>query len=303
MSEQNNRSDGNLVPAAGRDLAVVAGANSLVSRGLADLTQGFLLRVSEAVRADNKDAWFFIRCGFDCLSQDYDEAIKNYDEAIKNFNEAIRVDPNCAWAFFFRGRMWREKKENDRAIEDFDEAILLYPQNALFFHDRGCARNAKGDYDNAIKDFDVAIRLKPKHAPVFYCDRAVAWSGKNQSDKAITDYEKAIQGFERGIRLDPEYVFLYASYAWLLATCPESKIRDGKRAIQMATKAYELTEWKSGWELNTLAAAYAEAGQFDEAVRYQTKALEEPDVRGPARDDFRQRLELYTQGKPYRQSP
>jgi hypothetical protein len=56
-------------------------------------------------------------------------------------------------------------------------------------------------------------------------------------------------------------------------------------------------------ELDTLAAAYAEDGQFDEAVRYQSKALENPGLGAVVRDDFRRRLELYKQRKPYRQSP
>jgi hypothetical protein len=84
--------------------------------------------------------------------------------------------------------------------------------------------------------------------------------------------------------------------------CPEEKIRDRKRAIRMATRACELTDWKSGWTLNTLAAVCAEAGQFEEAVRYQTKALEDPAYRGPAGDVFRQRLELYKRKKPFRQN-
>ena len=68
----------------------------------------------------------------------------------------------------------------------------------------------------------------------------------------------------------------------------------------MATKACEITDGEDGWEWNTLAAAYAEVGQFDEAVRYQRKALDDPAYRGQAGDEFRQRLELYKQGKPFR---
>jgi hypothetical protein len=96
---------------------------------------------------------------------------------------------------------------------------------------------------------------------------------------------------------------IYTTLAWRLATCPAEKFRDGKRAIQMATKACELAEWDSSWKLHTLAAAYAEAGQFDEAVRYARRALEDPAYRSRADDEFRQRLELYKQKKPYRESP
>ena len=79
------------------------------------------------------------------------------------------------------------------------------------------------------------------------------------------------------------------------------EVVNGKRAIKLATKACELTDWKSGWELNKLAAAYAEAGQFDNAVHYQRKALERPPFQDQFGDPFgwREQLELYKQKKPY----
>ncbi|MFL5242524.1 MAG: hypothetical protein ACJ8FY_10485 [Gemmataceae bacterium] len=111
---------------------------------------------------------------------------------------------------------------------------------------------------------------------------------------------KAIMDFKEAIRLYPDTSCTYGKFAWLLATCPEQSVRDGERAIQMATKACELTEWEDCQELAVLAAAYAEAGQFGEAERYQMKALEDPAYHGLAGDGFRQRLELYKQKKPYR---
>jgi hypothetical protein len=61
--------------------------------------------------------------------------------------------------------------------------------------------------------------------------------------------------------------------------CPQDDLRDGKKAVEYARKACDLTEWKSAWDLDTLAAAYAEVGQFDEAVKWQKKVAGTPGLR------------------------
>jgi tetratricopeptide (TPR) repeat protein len=115
-----------------------------------------------------------------------------------------------------------------------------------------------------LEDLEKAVRLDPKFA-LAYGYRAFALEAKGQYDRSIKDYEEAI-------RLTPEEGRYFASYARLLAMCSEEKFRDGKRAITMATRACDLTDWKLPVYLDTLAAAYAEAGQFDQAVRYRSMA-------------------------------
>ena len=87
----------------------------------------------------------------------------------------------------------------------------------------------------------------------------------------------------------------------IMAACPEAKFRDGKRAVEFATRACELTKWKNPSFLDTLAAAHAEAGDFDAAVTWQTRAIELlTDER--QKDDYRSRLVLYQAKKPYREA-
>jgi tetratricopeptide (TPR) repeat protein len=156
--------------------------------------------------------------------------------------------------------------------------------------DRGNAAADRKDYDTAIAEFTEAIRLDPQ-AEGAYHNRANAYADKGEYARAIADYNEAI-------RLAPDEPASYTGLAWLLATCPDAHVRDGKRAVELATRACRQSGWKDANDLENLAAGYAECGQFDQAVKWQTKAiavgtnLEDP-------DEADRRLDLYKAGKPY----
>ena len=112
------------------------------------------------------------------------------------------------------------------------------------------------------------------------------------------DYEKALADYSEAIRLEPGSVEGHNNRAWIWATCPDAKYRDGKRAVESGPRACELTKWKDATYLDTLSAAYAEASQFDEAVKCQTKAIGLlTDEKEKA--DYGARLKLYQERKPY----
>ena len=128
-----------------------------------------------------------------------------------------------------------------------------------------------------------------------YNNRGLAYAMKSQYDRAISDYNKAIE-------MNPKFTLTYNQLAWLLATCPNDKYRDGRKAVENATRACELSQWAVPILLDTLAAAYAEAGEFEHAVKWQSKAIEQ------ATSDYdkatmQTRLKLYKAGKPYREAP
>jgi len=115
----------------------------------------------------------------------------------------------------------------------------------------------------------------------------------------LKQYEKALVDFTEAIRLDPTDPVAYNSRAVLRASCPDEKYRDGQKAIVDATKACELTEWKDAETLDTLAAAYAEAGEFSKAIEYCQKAIELAD--DETKPELEARLKLYQDEKPFRQ--
>ena len=149
---------------------------------------------------------------------------KEYDNAVKDYTEAIRLKPEYASSFNNRGNVWLAKKEYSKAVEDRTESIRLNPKNANAFNNRGFVWATKKEYSKAVEDYTEAIRLDPMHDNAFN-NRGNAWRAKKEYDKAVEDYTEAI-------RLDPKDADAVNNRAWLRATCPDEKCRDGAKAVE-----------------------------------------------------------------------
>ncbi len=257
---------------------------------------------------------------------------KEYDKAIADYNEAIRLDPDSPYSYLGRAAVWLGKLEHGKAIDDYSEFIRLYPIGfndssesmddsigplvsilANAYYGRGFAWLAKKEYDKAIADYNEVLRLTPQLADGYAC-RANIWEFKGEFEKALADYSEAI-------RFDAGMAYAYDGRAWIWAACPNPRLRDGKKAVESATKACELTKWNDAGSLDSLAASYAEAGDTDSAVKWQTKAIAAPTCLGENheqpdrlllpqqkqgaqlklyRQDQLARLLLYQEKKPYR---
>lgn len=217
------------------------------------------------------------------------------DVAIAEFSEAIRLQTNYSMAYYNRANVYGDKGDYDKAIGDYTDAIRFEPDYIAAYNDRGNAYGYKGDWDKAIADENEAIRLNPNFVEAYYA-RGIFSAHKGVYDKAVGDYTEAI-------RLKPDFVEAYVNLAWLLAVCPDVNARNGEYAVDYALKACELSAWKDDSILGTLAAACAEAGRFDAAVKWQHKYLESHYLESnPSNDTLekaRQRLSLYEQKRPY----
>ena len=218
---------------------------------------------------------------------------RDFDKATKDYDEALRLDPSHMLAINNRGLVWLDLKHYDRALKAFDEACRLDPKSTLAINNRGLTYHHKKEYEKAIKEFDDAIRLDP--------NRTMAFANRARSLTKKKEYDKAVKDFQRSVEIE-ETNWGCCSFAFFRATCPDAKYRDGKAALVLAKKACDLMHngWKDGHYLSTLAAAYAENLQFDEAVRYQKQAIEDRILHADDGRDFESRLKLYEGRKPYR---
>jgi tetratricopeptide (TPR) repeat protein len=218
---------------------------------------------------------------------------KDLEHALQEMTAAIELEPNNASWYSNRGVVWNDLEEFDRAMADHSEAVRLNPAYATGFNNRGLVWINKGKYDSAVADFNEAIRLDRGYGRA-YLHRGNAWSKKHA-------YERARADFSQALRIDPKDPNAYNQFAWLLATCPKETLHDSKKAVEYATKACELSGWKLGQFMDTLAAAYASSGNFAQAVKWEQKALEDADFVNRNGQAASERLLLFEKKEAYRE--
>jgi tetratricopeptide (TPR) repeat protein len=245
------------------------------------------------------------------------------EEAEADFDEAQRRRPAAAAEYL--GEMWLRRNEFDRALEAFSRLVALRPQDAIGYRGCGMARMAQGDLERAAADFSTAIRLEPDAGSTFFL-RAQIRLRQERAGEALADNSEhlrlnpsdakaflfraslhkqrnapaaALEDLNAAHHAAPDNPQVCNNLAWALATCSDSRLRDGARAVALARQACEATDWKHPFCLGTLGAALAETGAFSEAIKWQTQALEQyPDEEIPA---GRTRLERYRAGQPHRE--
>jgi Zn-dependent membrane protease YugP/Flp pilus assembly protein TadD len=217
---------------------------------------------------------------------------KDYAAALDDLDEAFRLVPeNLATIRFHQGNVWFDMGHYDRAIAVFTEALSQGGHWPLARCNRGLAFLRKGDLPRALADCDEAIHLAPNEA-IAYNNRGVVLMNLGNWARALTDLRTAN-------RLDPQHPNALKNLAWLQATCPDALFRNGPEAIANATRAMQRAGDHGREWLDILAAAHAEAGQFDLAVRYQEQVLSR--CAPSSRAEQQARLDLYRAGQPYRE--
>jgi tetratricopeptide (TPR) repeat protein len=210
---------------------------------------------------------------------------------LSEFNRALKLAPNFAQLYNNRGNLFSDEGQERRAIEQYSEAIRREPGSSDGYINRGASYAKIGQFDHAIADESQAIRIAPRSTHA-HLNRAMAAMQKGDYRLAIADYEKAN-------KLSPHDPKTLNSIAWLKATCPVDSLRNGNEALAAALEACRLTQFKQANEVDTLAAAYAEVGDFEHALEYATKALQlQPDSKN--RKEVEKHVVLFRERKPFR---
>lgn len=221
------------------------------------------------------------------------ERNKEDDLALAACEEAIKLDPKITAAYAIKCRILGRMGDHNKAIDACTTVIKADPKNIEMYNIRGqalVARGKKDDFPLAIQDYTVVLKNDPKDAN--------AYALRGYANLKMVQFKKAADDSDQAIKLNPNLAVPYNTRAWMWATRLDKGYRDGKKAVEYATKACKLTDYKNEEYLITLGAAYAETGKFAEAIAWEKKAME------AAGKLFEKsvRMKLYENKKPYHPS-
>jgi tetratricopeptide (TPR) repeat protein len=246
-----------------------------------------ILDFDDAIRTD-ATCWRALHNRGVLLAQD-----SQFEKAFDDFSKTIQLNPNFAKAYSNRAALFMVANNLEAALADYNRAIAIDAKLAVAH--RGCGRVCQllGQTDDAVAHYDAAVQLAPTDAYAAACRADMLTD--------IGRYAEAIGEYERAIEIDPSSNQAQGGSAWLLATCPDSKIRNPELAIERAYTVIEQGGEKDAVNYDTLAAALASAGDFKGAMASVRKAMDLAPQ--DERDAYKDRFVMYQQAKPYRISP
>jgi tetratricopeptide (TPR) repeat protein len=219
-----------------------------------------------------------------------DEAIAEFRQSLRLNNESAPTHYNLGYALSARGR-------RDEAIAALEAALRIDPDYGLAHNNLGALLQLAGKPDQALEHYQRAVALRP--------DNVEARANLGQLLSIQGRVPEAVDQFREALALKADHPQALAGLAWVRATAFDPAFRNAEEGVRLAEQADRATAHRALSVLDVLAAAYASAGRYEDAVAVVRTALEVAVAAGqsPVVAQFRQRLELYTQHKPYRLPP
>jgi tetratricopeptide (TPR) repeat protein len=255
---------------------------------------------------------------------------KDFERALTDVDEALRLNPQLGEAWMLRATVRVEMGDYRQALADVERRLQLEPPEPLALLTRGNLRAQLGEPESALVDFTEFLRQQPGTMLALRA-RAMSYARLHRFEEALADlqdalgvdatnadawlergrvyqnqgnYPAALADYEKALEVGSTEARIYNQYAWMLAACPQPEYRDGARAVELARRGCELTDWQDANILDTLASAYAECGRFDEAVKWANKALELADAESKVEAELKEavgkHIELFRNRQPAR---
>ena len=223
---------------------------------------------------------------------------KNFRQALADANQALRRDANLLPALRLKGVIYLEMERYDDAVRTFtqlrdkskDDAGKLEAKTQIAY-----ALSKQGKYKTASELLKKELEKQPDNVELL---RSLA-----DMELLFGHWGEADRLYKRLLELDPKDSGVLNNYSWLLATCPEDQYRDAARALEYGKQAAEATLYAAPHILSTLAAAYAEGGDFESARSWSQKAVELGEKENhESLDSLKKELESYKENKPWRET-
>lgn len=254
-------------------------------------------------------------------------SIGDFDRAMADLDKAIGLVPDASEALVLRARLHQQAGDTDAARADLERVLGRQTDHEAALELRGLIAADRGDYGAAISDFRRLVRQHPEDAVLvgqlgllYLGDKQpreairrfsraleidptqfLAWRGRSDAEISVGDHAAAIADLEKAMELKPDDAGVLNNLAWVLATSPDDTLRNGTRAVEIAAKACEISEWKQPHIISTLAAAYAESGDFAQARTYSRRAVDGSEPDAETRGQLEAELSSYEAGKPWRE--
>lgn len=215
----------------------------------------------------------------------------NINKALAEVERVLAVDAKVLDAVRLRAAILATDDQMQEAIAGLQRAVEAMPENNELLMSLAIFYATNNQTQQALETYNKLLNRPVPHSPV-YRSRGDLLLNLGRQAEAVTNYEKALE-------LEPEDAGVLNNLAWVLATSPEAEIRDGDRSLKLATQACQATEYKKAHILSTLAAAYAENGDFKSAIDWSSQAVALGDE--GADDQLEAELKSYQAGKPWRE--
>mgnify|MGYP006277403943 CR=1 FL=1 len=208
------------------------------------------------------------------------------DTAMQYYRKATSLNKNDTNSIFNRARMLLEQERYDEAEQEFRRLVKLSPRDGESWFQIGIILARKGDSDKAQEAFEKVVEIDPEHTESYYY-LGMIYAGREET-------EKSIEMLKRSLEVRPDWPVAENELAWIYAIHPDDSIRNGKKALHWAQKATQHTRFKNASYLDTLAAAYAECGRYEDAINTAKKALQLiSDKDSSLASEIEQRLQAY----------